>query len=191
MNTTEVKVNRTELVQTLKILEVAAKGRIPPELIIYTQPGSLCLQIGGASADIPCEGGFSAQCRISGKLARNIRKFLPEAPITVIAQTTDSIWFGNWKLSCEWETKPLRSIKIPVNASLGHILGIWQRYSDSEIEKSGLKHVFQKANEERLKRINQALIYLKALGVTNEDLTILVDQTLIRMNQNNFDDEDI
>lgn len=188
MNTSEVKVNRINLVHALHPLEVAAKGKNPPQLIIYSQSGSLYLQIGGAFAHVPCEGNLSAQGRISGKLARNIRQFLPQEPIITITQQPEAICFGNWKISCEWETQLERIIKIPINASIGHILGIWQRYSDEEIEKSGLLHVFQKADEERQKRIEQALNLLKPLGVTHEDITTLVDQALIRMNQGNFDE---
>lgn len=188
MTGSEIVVRREDLNNALHTLEIAARGKNPPDLVIQGQPGLLILQVGGSKVEINGDGLLVGQARLSGKLVHRLRLVIPDTDEIVISRRPKFLSIGQSRFSCIWEDPEVRNIHIPVNASLGHVLGIWQRYTDEEIDKSGLRLKFEAANREREQRINKALDSLAPLGVTHEDLVILVDEAIIRLNRANFDD---
>ena len=188
MTGSEIVVRREDLNNTLHILEIAARGKNPPDLVIQGQPGLLILQVGGSKVEINGDGLLVGQARLSGKLVHRLRLVIPDTDEIVISRRPEFLSIGQSRFSCIWEDPEVRNIRIPINASLGHVLGIWQRYTDEEIDKSGLRLKFESANREREQGINKALNSLAPLGVTHEDLVTLVDEAIIRLNRTNFDD---
>ena len=186
MNTAEILVAHKDLESALSILEVAVKGKNPPELVISCQPGLLTLQAGGSSYVVSGKGCLLGQTRLSGKLIKALKQTLPNDSEIVIGQQPGKISIGPVCYSCIWEIMEERTIHIPINASLGHILGVCQRYTDEEIDKSGYRPKFEAANQERVQRIAKALELLMPLGVIQEDLEKLVAEAIVRLNRDNL-----
>lgn len=189
MNNAEIWVPRNVLIQSLKTLELSSRGKNPPDLVISCSPNLLTLKVGGTSSSIGGDGFFPGQTRISGKFVRDLKRILPNMEKVVVSQLPMKVKIGDMAFTCHWESSASRIIQIPINATLAHILGIWQRYSDEEIEKSGFKPTFEAADKERKRRIQNSLAELHPLGVTEEGLAILVDEALIRYNIANFNDD--
>jgi hypothetical protein len=189
MSDSKIVVPREELENAFRTLEIAAKGKNPPDLIIQCHPGLLILQVGGSKVEIDGDGLLVGQARLSGKMVRGLRLVIPDEEEIIISQQQEYLTIGRSRFSCTWEEPESRMIRIPNNASLGHVLGIGQRYTKKEIEKSGLRTKFEAANREREQRINKALDSLAPLGVTHEDLVALVNEAINRLNRTNFDDQ--
>lgn len=144
------------------------------------------LKVGGASTTISGDGFFPGQTRLSGKLVQALRATLPDTDNVLFEQQADRLKIGDLSYKCLWEKPQVRAIQMPINAPLVQVLGIWQRYSDEEIEKSGFKTKFEAADSERKARIQKAFGYLSELGVSEEDLVRLVDEAIVRYNRKNY-----
>jgi hypothetical protein len=184
----KILVSLNEFIEGLKTLKVALKGKNPPDVVFECRNEILFVNAGGSWLEIPGRGHWEGQARVKGKAIAVLNKALPETDPLPITQSKDKIGFGNLFLGCSWEESASQFPRIPINASLTYILGLWQRYTDEDIEKSGMKPKFIAANQERIKRINLALKQLAPLDVTEEDLTTLVDEVIKRSNLKNFED---
>lgn len=191
MNSSEIVVDRKDLLSALRTLEIATRGKYSPELVISGERDLVTLMAGGSKCTISGKGFLFGQTRLPGKMVITLRQTLPVGREIVIGQEPDKIKFGSLSFLCTWETFDKGTIQIPINASLGQILGIFQHYTDEEIDKSGYRPKLEAANQERRNRIAKALSILTPLGVTQEDLETLVDEALIRLKKENFQDDDI
>lgn len=182
----KVEVSRTEFIQGLKSLRVALTGKNPPDAILWVADGFLFIKAGGSQVKVAANGTLVGQARIKGKVIEFLRKALPDGDPLIIQKMEGKVGISNLSLTCTWENPVSTTITIPINASLVHILGLWQRYSNEEIEKSGFAPKFIAADQERTKRIKQAVELLKPMGVTEEGLTILVDESIKQTNLENY-----
>jgi hypothetical protein len=187
MNFSEIIVSRDDLLSALNVLTVATRSKHPPELVIIGQRGLVILKAGGASFAILGKGCIFGQARLSGKMIEALRQTIPDEPHIIIGQDAGQISFGTFRFGCTWEIFDKQPMQIPINASLGQVLGIWQRYTDEEIDKSGYRPQFEAADRERLERITKALELLMPMGITREDLETIVDEAIVRLNQGNYE----
>lgn len=183
-----VEIPRTEFIQGLKSLRVALTGKNPPDAILWVEDGFLSLKVGGSQVKVAAKGTLVGQARIKGKAIEFLRKAMPEGDPLVVQKKDGKVGISNLSLTCTWEDPIPTTITIPINASLVHILGLWQRYTNEEIEKSGFVPNFAAADQERIKRIKQSVELLRPMGVTEEDVTLLVDEAIKRANASNFED---
>lgn len=183
---TKILVPLNEFRQGLKSLKVALSGKRPPDVVFYCSDGFLFVKAGGSYFKIPASGQWELQARVKGKAISLLSNSFQEDDPLPLTQFDDKLGIGNLRLGCHWEKSSTQIISLPINASLIHLLRLWQRYSEDEIEKSGLKTQFLDADQERVRRINSALQQLAPLGVTEEDLTTLVDEAIKRINLENF-----
>lgn len=183
----QILISREDFHNGLRTLKIALSGKHPPEVIMQYKDGFLFIRAGGSSFHIPAEGKWNRQARLNAKAITLLTNNLPEINPLPLTEMEDLLGIGNFRLKCHWEKPAAKLISIPINASLVHVLGLWQRYDQEEIERSGLEPTFWAADKERVRRIAAALEHLAPLGVTDEDLKTLVDEAIKRTNLENYE----
>ena len=94
MSEPELIVLRRDLIQALRSLQDAARGKTPPDLLLYSEPGRLLLSVGDLKTRIPAEGTLPGMAYISGLLVKILPKMIPVSSEISITRVEDRIAFG-------------------------------------------------------------------------------------------------
>jgi hypothetical protein len=181
MDSSEMIVLRRDLLQALRSLQDAARGKTPPELQLHSESGRLVFQVGDSKTRIPGEGSLPGRACISGLLVKVLPKMIPATSEIVIARVDDRIAFGKNRIGCRWEDSLLDEISHPLQENWLEALCLRERYSLREIEELGQSQRYQSALQERDQRISKAYESLAILGVSREELTVLVELSIRRL----------
>lgn len=171
----KVVVKRADLLIGLKLLAVAAKGKNPPQLVVYTENDSLFFRVGAVLHRMPASGSFTGVGRVSGTIVKGIKAFLPDDEDVTITQLDNRISFDKMKVSCVWEVEALPStMQLPLNLSFLETLAMRYKYSMEQIENAGYLKVLEKAEEEKDRQIYKALDALSSFDIGYGQINSLV-----------------
>jgi hypothetical protein len=171
----KVIVKKADLLIGLKLLAVAAKGKNPPQLVVYTENGSLFFRVGAVLHRMPAYGTFTGVGRVSGTIVKGIKTFLPDDEEVTITQIENRISFDKMKVSCVWEVQALPStMQLPLNLSFLETLAMRYKYSMEQIENAGYLKVLEKAEEEKDRQIYNALDALSSFHIGYGQINSLV-----------------
>lgn len=171
----KVVVKKADLLIGLKLLAVAAKGKNPPQLVVYTENGSLFFRVGAVLHRMPASGSFSGVGRVSGTIVKGIKTFLPDDEEVTITQIENRISFDKMKVSCVWEVEALPStMQLPLNLSFLETLAMRYKYSIEQIENAGYLQILEKAEEEKDRQIWKALDALSSFEIGYGQVEALV-----------------
>ena len=181
MDSSDMIVIRRDLLQAIRSLQDAARGKTPPELVLYSDAGRLVLQVGDLKTRVPGEGSLPGRACISGLLVKILPKMIPVNSEIVISKVDDRIAFGKNRIGCRWENPQPEEIILPVQENWLEALCLREKYSLREIEEAGKKQQYESALQERDRRITTAYESLRALGVSRAELSGLVELAVRRL----------
>ena len=181
MDNSEMIVDRRDLLQAIRSLQDAARGKNPPDLELHSEAGHLVVQVGDTKSRIPGYGSLPGRACISGLLVKILPKMLPNTPEISITRADDSINFGKNRFGCRWENPLPAEIPLPVQEDWLEALFLREKYNLGEIGEMGYKQRYESALQERDRRISQAYENLAALGVSREELLVLVELAVRRL----------
>ena len=183
MDNLEMIVNRSELLQAFKTLQIAAREKNPPELVIQAEPGLLVMRVGESKSSIPGRGSISGRACIGGVLVKILPKMMPNTPEIAIRQEGSRIAFGKIQIGCRWEIPQADEFDLPIHADWLEVLCLGRKSSMREIEVSGYKQQYEAVTQERDRRILRAFEVLAPFGLSKEELANLVEQAVTRLCQ--------
>jgi hypothetical protein len=186
MDTTEMIVDRRDLLQAIRSLQNAAGGKNPPELVLYSEAGHLVLRVGDSKSRIPGVGSLPGRAFISGLLVKILPKMIPNIPEIAITRADDRIAFDRNRIGCRWEDTLPAEVPFPLQEDWLEALCLREKYSLREIEEMGYKPRYESALQERDRHISQAYDNLAALGVSRQELQDLVELTVRRLCREKF-----
>ncbi len=181
MDTSEMIVDRRDLLQAIRSLQDAARGKNPPELVLHSEAGHLVLQVGDTKSRIPGEGSLPGRACISGVLVKILPKMLPNIPEIDIKQEGSRIAFGKFRIGCRWENPLPAELPLSVQEDWLEALCLREKYSLGEIEEMGHKQRYESALQERDRRISLAHETLAVLGISREELLDRVELAVRRL----------
>lgn len=171
----KVVVNKADLLVGLKVLAVAAKGKNPPQLVVYTEDSSLFFRVGAVLHKMPASGSFTGIGRVSGTIVKGLKIFLPDSEIVTISQMENRISFDKMKVTCVWEVEASPSaMQLPLNLTFLETLAMRYKYSSEEIENAGYLKVLEKAEAEKDRQIYKALDALSSFNIGYGEINSLV-----------------
>ena len=178
----KVSVLKPSFMQGIKVLSKLAKPNPEAEVVFYRDSTELVISAVGGSHRMPIEGNWEGQVRVSSDFLRLLTKVPPTASPVIIAVEGDKLRIGTSKFPCVTQLDVAPPIEIPHDPPLHLVLALQLRHSKEEIEQSGLLPTLKSAQSERDKLLEQAVDTLKPLGVEPEDLRLLADRCVRRVN---------
>ena len=171
----KVIVKKADLLIGLKLLAVAAKGKNPPQLVVYTEDDSLFFRVGAVLHQMPASGSFTGIGRVSGTFVKGLKAFLPDGEDVTITQLENRISFDKVRVSCTWEIEASPStMQLPLNLSFLETLAMRYKYSMEQIENAGYLQILGKAEEEKDRQIWKALDALSSFEIGYGQVDALV-----------------
>ena len=181
MDTSEMIVDRRDLLQAIRSIQNAASGKNPPEVVVYSEAGHLVLRVGDSKSRIPGVGSLPGRAFISGLLIKILPKTIPNLPEIEITRVDDRIAFGKNRIGCRWEETLPAENPLPLQEAWLETLCLREKYNLREIEEMGQKERYESAIQERDRHISQAYENLADLGVSLQELQDLVELAVRRL----------
>ncbi|MCE9616519.1 MAG: hypothetical protein K8T26_19770 [Lentisphaerae bacterium] len=174
-----LRVLRAELVKALKVLVKTAKPRKVEQAILLFDGRCLHIEVSGVTATCAADGEWPGQARVAVGYILGLAKLPPkEDPINFRVEGTRLHFGATFSCTCVWQAPWLASVQLPVNCDEGMLLALKRRYTDKQIEESGLARAVAGAEASRERHIAKALKSLGRYHVKAEDLRALIDQSL-------------
>ena len=177
----QLTIPRRELQSACSHLKrMAAKARFKSELVLDLEAISLTLTLAGVRVTVPvvcpvegrviAAGGVLEALRLSARSrdAADMRLRLGETRLQV----------GETRYPCRWVAQRAQPILLPLNASLRDVLCLRYQYSEDETDGAGLAKTLASAEKKMGAMISRVKRTLEPLGVSQEALTQLVQDTL-------------
>ena len=181
MDEETIIIPRSEFAQALKTLQVAAKGKNPPQLLVRCEAGALVLQVGGVTVTLPGEGSFTGQARLSARAIKALSQALPDDdPLPVSRHTEpDRLGIGSLRLQCHWDEIDSTPVKPPpLDAPDLDLLKWAQSTTQQEIDHLGYGEVIIAARKRLIERVEKAYYSLKHYGFTRDEIRTMVEQAI-------------
>lgn len=177
----KIVVKKAVLLIALEALTMAAKGKNPPQLVVYTIDGFLFLRVGVLLRKVPASGYLRGVGRLFGRIIQNLKEFLPDSEEITITQLEDRIAFGNSKLSCVWDTHA-KPEKDPIELMFTHVetLTLRYKYPIEEIRNSGYEKELFQAEEEKNRLIYLAINALSYYKIEYSQIATLVNEFILK-----------
>lgn len=151
------------------------------QAIISFADGQLRTSFGGIEFEIPAEGRWPGEARISADWLRTLAKVPPGNDPLEFSVSRDRMQIAGSSVPCTWQRAGNAKIVLPMGAQLLEILQLPLQHTAAELEASGLAAAVAKAESELLLRMRRALCELAPLGVSREDLDSLVRSHISRI----------
>ena len=171
----ELKVDRAELVRSLKILLRLVKKKDAGDAVFSFEDGYLSIDLGGVSAMAPAEGQWPGEARVAGNLVFGLAKTLPAADPLPIRCENGRIFIDRFSAPCEWRPTPSQRIEPPLDAPPGWLLSVSLTYPEEQIRDSGLTPLVEKAKQRREACVAKAAQALSPFGVDPQAVEEFVD----------------
>lgn len=178
MGEASVTIARDELLKALKSISKFIKPKKFPEALISFKDNLLIIEAGGVDVEVPAEGNWTGQARIQSSALITISKQMPtDDPISIRVEA-NRLYISRFATLCIWKEKAIRNIVLPMDAPITMILSLALKYSQEEIENSGLMASLKLAEEKRDRLIDRALDVLQPLDLDYSDLKSAIDLSL-------------
>ncbi|HAA69837.1 MAG TPA: hypothetical protein DCE55_11910 [Planctomycetaceae bacterium] len=139
----------------------------------------LRLEFSGYSFQVCAEGRWSGEIHVDAEILNILAKVPPsgDGPIAITLEN-EQVRIGNIVASCQWNGLEYPRINLPLDAPLQDILCLKIKYSDTDIQRSGLSKTFKDAEEQRDELLSAAARTLRPLGMGSKQLRGLLEERL-------------
>lgn len=174
----QLHVSRKELIAALNQLKIGL-GRSRGEVMLLThQESRLTLGVQGISVQVAAEGTWRGTAKIPTKAVISIIKALPAGDPLTVAYKDGRFYIEKWSIAGEWLDISPPVIDLTLNASLLEIQAVKNKYNKAELIGSGLEEKIRGVEEAIRERVAKASVILEPVGITQGDITRLVEEKL-------------
>ena len=145
------------------------------EAVLSFSDGKLNVDIQGVTSAIRARGRWTGQVRIPVTMLSAIEGGLGKGELLLTVQG-QALSFDDMTVGCVWDDSVRASIRFPQTSDIINKLRTFDRYTEDEIDRSGLGGIARDAYEERDKMIKRAAKALAPLGIEAEDVRDLVNR---------------
>jgi len=172
-------VEKSDILNALTLIQNVGQPRRTDQVLISFDGDRLHFDLCGMSTTIPASGIFDIQVRAKPAFLNPLIQVPLEDDLWVINVECNRLFFGH-SFSCPCDVQdPMQSpIRLTLDTDDDTLLAVKLKYSENDIEYSGLKHSVAKADEACMKSVNNATHQLLHYGVRDEDVRELVDQRI-------------
>ena len=174
----QLHVSRKELIAALNQLKIGLGRSRGEAMLLSHQDGRLTLGVQGISVQIVAEGAWRGTAKIPSKAVISIIKALPAGDPLTLAYKDGRFYIEKWSIAGEWLDISPPVIDLPLNASFLDILAAKNKYNKAELIGSGLEEKIRGVEEAIRARIAKASVILEPVGITQGDITRLVEEKL-------------
>ena len=171
-------VQRKALIDGLTLIVHQYCPRHGEEAILSYDEANLLIDVGGISAVIPATGFWRGQMKFRATVLLQFRKVLPKDDPVLIDVEDGALRIGNTTMGGQWQPAWSSRIGLPVNATFPMMLALKYRYTEQEIDQSGLLAPYQRAWAKADKSIEHASNALKSFGIHETTLRSWVEAHL-------------
>jgi hypothetical protein len=175
-----LKVNRADFQRALKMLRKFATPHDAEEAVLSYADGSLTISVTGMESGMAAEGDWPGEARMPAKVFLQLSTVLPQGDPLPLSVEDGRLYIGITGFTCTWQEKKWRPLFLPANPTLKQILILRDEAFPAEIDAAGLAGVIADAERQRDSLIYKAAMILKPLGVTEADLAVIVEQSVLR-----------
>lgn len=171
-------VSRKELISALGQLKISVGKRRAESMLLTYQDGKLTLDVQGVSVQVAAEGTWRGTAKFPAQAVISIMKALPAGDPLTLTFKNGRFYIEQWSIAGAWLDISPPVIDLPLNASFLDILALKSKYNNAELIGSGFEEKIRGIEEAIRARIAKASVILEPVGITQGDITKLVEEKL-------------
>ncbi len=172
----KLAVDKRPFLNALKSLRISIRARQKDEAIISFADGMLCIRLQDSTVQVPATGSWSGSAKIVARTLIPIVTFPPDPDPLPLTFRDDRFYIAGWSVNGTWHPGGVQDLSLPEDAGCLDRIALRRRYSDEELEDSGLLKEVRVAEQTAKAQVTQAASVLHVLGITEADLTALVER---------------
>jgi len=171
-------VEKRPFLNALKSLRISIRARQKDEAIISYSDEMLTIKLQDAMVQVPATGTWSGSAKIVARTLIPIVTFPPDPDPLPLTFRDDRFYIAGWSVNGSWHPGGVQDLSLPEDATCLDRVALRRRYSDRELEDSGLLQQVRAAEQTVKTQVTHAASVLHDLGITESDLHELVERKL-------------
>lgn len=164
-----VQVSRKDLASALRTLARFVKRKQEADAVVSFADGTLQIELPGGAVGVAAQGEWDGEVRVPGRFLLTYAKSLPAADPMPVEVRGDRFRLAGLSVGCVLQEATGDRIELPLDPSVVDILRMLARYSDEEIERSGLTAL-----------VSRVAMQFAEIGVPRAEFDRFIDECLRR-----------
>ncbi|MFT5393671.1 MAG: hypothetical protein ACI8PT_003873 [Gammaproteobacteria bacterium] len=177
----QLEVEKKPFLRALKSLRISIRARQKDEASLSFSSGLLSIRMLESVVSIPATGTWSGTAKVVARTLIPIVTFPPDPDPLPLRFVDDRFFIAGWSVNGIWQAEGhVEAHAMPDDATCVDFAALRRRYTDIELESSGLLARVRNAEQSIKVQVAQAARLLEEVGISGEDLQELIDNKIAK-----------
>lgn len=173
-------VDRDELLEAFNIIKGMRPASFAADAQVAFENGQLVIDSAGNSVTMEAHGEWPGVARVPMSFFVGLAKRPPDRDAVEFRVEGERFHIGSTSIACAVQSEREGAISIPLDPPITTLLKLAFTESHDLVEKAGLTRAVRNAEVRAGRRVDQAAVHLKTLGIEAEELAAFVREMIIR-----------
>lgn len=171
-------VEKKPFLEALKSLRISIRARQKDEATISFENGFVHIKLLDSVVRVPATGCWTGSARVVARTLIPIVTFPPDPDPLPLRFHDERFFIAGWSVNGTWHGDEWDEFGLPENANCLDMAALRRRFTEEELDDSGLLQNVRNAEKTIRAQVAQAAKALGPVGITEGDLQGLVERKL-------------